>query len=105
MDLILKTQIYYIPVNQSLLGLSFLGTDPAYGRRGAASLMIEWGIDQSKKDKVPAYLESTLEARTLYHKHGFVDCGSISLELDSLKDGKGPHVYTEVAFLLKPENS
>ncbi|KAI1097439.1 putative GNAT family acetyltransferase [Jackrogersella minutella] len=45
--------------------LTFIGTDPAYERRGAATKMVRWGIEKCKKENVPAYLESTLEAAPL----------------------------------------
>ncbi|KAH8600204.1 putative GNAT family acetyltransferase [Bisporella sp. PMI_857] len=82
--------------------LSFLGTDPAYERRGAASLMIQWGIDQCRKNNFPAYLESTLEASSLYYKHGFVAQERISLHLDRLEGGTVPETYAEVGFVFNP---
>jgi len=89
-------------INWLSLGLSFLGTGPVYGRRGAASLMVQWGIDQCRKDEVLAYLESTLEASSFYRKHGFVAHRNISLELDNLGASR---IYTEVCFLFTPENT
>ncbi|KAI1651643.1 putative GNAT family acetyltransferase [Daldinia loculata] len=60
--------------------LLFMGTDPAYQRRGAATMMVRWGIEHSRKDGAPAYLESTLEAASFYRNLGFVDVDRISLE-------------------------
>jgi GNAT superfamily N-acetyltransferase len=83
-------------------GLSFIGTDPLYERRGAASLLVQWGIEQCKRDKAPAYLESTLEAGPLYEKHGFVAVEKLSLEIEVIEDDDGPEIYEEIGFALKP---
>ncbi|KAI0883007.1 putative GNAT family acetyltransferase [Annulohypoxylon maeteangense] len=62
--------------------LSFIGTDPSHERRGAATMLIQWGIHQSKKYNVPIYLESTLVAAPLYRKLGFVEVGKFSLNYE-----------------------
>lgn len=80
-------------------GLSFIGTDPAYERRGAGSMLVQWAIDQSKVDKIPLYLESTLEAAQFYEKLGFKKEGVISLECVSAETGK--LTYSEVAFTFR----
>ncbi|KAI1767760.1 putative GNAT family acetyltransferase [Hypoxylon sp. FL1150] len=80
--------------------LTFMGTDPAYERRGAATMMVKWGIDQSKCDHVPAYLESTLEAVPFYRKLGFVDVERLSLAY--LTTGTNvSKVYEEISFVYR----
>ena len=82
--------------------MSFLGTDPAYERRGAASLMLRWGIEQCRKKNVPAYLEGTVEARELYRKHGFVAEERVEMDLDLVEDGSGTVKYSEECFVFRP---
>lgn len=57
-----------------IIGLTFLATDPLYARQGAGSLMMAWGVDQCKKQNVPAYFDSTVEAVPFYEKTEFHLC-------------------------------
>ncbi|KAI0411392.1 putative GNAT family acetyltransferase [Xylaria grammica] len=78
--------------------LTFMGTDPAHERKGAASMMVRWGLGQCKRDGVPGYLESTLDATPFYEKMGFVAFKNISLRYQV--EGNDKHeVYEEIAFL------
>ncbi|KAK6958487.1 hypothetical protein Daesc_001288 [Daldinia eschscholtzii] len=81
--------------------LTFMGTDPAYQGRGAASMMVRWGMEQSRIDLAPAYLESTIEAATFYKKLGFTALEKISLEY-RLDDSNTPSTYEEISFLYRP---
>ncbi|KAI0160831.1 putative GNAT family acetyltransferase [Hypoxylon sp. FL1284] len=78
--------------------LTFIGTDPAYERRGAATMMVQWGIDQSKQDQALAYIESTLTAAPLYRKLGFIEAGKLSLGYQAAGTG-APRVYEEISFV------
>lgn len=80
-------------------GLSFLGTDPAHERRGAASLLLKWGLDRCTRDGVSAYLEGTVDAGPLYYRHGFKAAGNISM---TLKQIGNPVIYEETCFLYTP---
>ena len=83
-----------------VIGLSFIATDPAHERRGAASLLLQWGLEQSQQNNIPAYLESTVDAGPLYERKGFVPVETISMVLE----GKGGEsmVYEEVCFIFRP---
>ncbi|KAF5024092.1 hypothetical protein F66182_3836 [Fusarium sp. NRRL 66182] len=51
--------------------LKLLHTDPKHQRRGAASLLLEWGLKEADRHGIPACLESSVEGRKLYEKFGF----------------------------------
>ncbi|KOS43687.1 hypothetical protein ACN38_g5384 [Penicillium nordicum] len=53
--------------------LDTLGTHPDYQRRGAGSMLVQWGCDLADKDGVAAYVDASKEGAPLYQKHGFVD--------------------------------
>ncbi len=74
-------------------GLTFIGTDPCYERRGAATSLTRWGLDRCVKDNIPAYLESTLNAVPFYGKLGFKITERVSIELE------GPVFYEEACCL------
>lgn len=59
-------------------------THPSHRGKGAAGILIRWGIEQAEKDRVPAYLEAGVMGRPIYERYGFVQMGDL-LELD-LKD-------------------
>ena len=82
--------------------LSFIGTDPPHERRGAASLLLQWGIEHCKRDNLPAYLESTLNAGSLYEKHGFRAAESLSMVLEGMTKDGAPVVYEETCFVFDP---
>jgi len=48
-----------------------LNTDPAYERRGCASMMIKYGLDIADRLFIPIWVESSPMALALYQKHGF----------------------------------
>ncbi|KAI1753984.1 putative GNAT family acetyltransferase [Xylaria castorea] len=81
--------------------LTFMGTDPSYERRGAASMMVHWGLEQCRKDNAPGYLESTLDAAPFYQKMGFTMSRQISLRYQ-LEDRDRHEVYEELAFVYHP---
>ena len=60
--------------------LQKLGTDPAFQRRGVASLLLDWGKLLAEREGVPIGLESSLQARPLYRKSGFRWAGGIRIE-------------------------
>lgn len=64
-------------------------------------MMVQWGLEQCKREGVPAYLESTTEAAPLYAKNGFKVADDLSLSIE----GKGNNivnVYEEVACIFRP---
>lgn len=78
-----------------------MGTDPSHERRGAASMMVRWGLEQCRQNNVPGYLESTLDAAPFYEKMGFSKSGHISLKY-RLEDQGRNEVYDELAFVYHP---
>jgi predicted GNAT family N-acyltransferase len=69
-----------------------LVTHPASRGKGAAGLLIRWGIEQAEKDWVPAYLEAGVMGRPIYERYGFVQMGDL-LEVD-LKDFGFDTIFT-----------
>ncbi|MCJ1475547.1 hypothetical protein MMC13_004210 [Lambiella insularis] len=89
--------------------LSFIGTDPLHERRGAASLLLKWGIEQCERHNAPAYLESTVDAAQLYERHDFKAAEKISMALDGtvegMVNGDSQIVYSETCFLYVPSSA
>lgn len=56
-------------------------THPSHRGKGAAGLLIRWGIEQAEKDGVPAYLEAGVMGRPIYERYGFVQIGDL-LDVD-----------------------
>ncbi|KAJ6195251.1 acyl-CoA N-acyltransferase, partial [Bipolaris maydis] len=76
--------------------LSWIAVSPNHGRQGVGRMLLDWGLDTCNKQRVPAYLESTVEAaETFYAKVGFREKGRIQLVV------KG-ELYEEVACVYEP---
>ena len=66
--------------------LMHMVTRPSQRGRGAAGLLIEWGIQQSVADGVTAYLEAGVMGKPIYEKYGFRQVGEV-LKIDLEKYG------------------
>ncbi|OJD18688.1 hypothetical protein AJ78_01303 [Emergomyces pasteurianus Ep9510] len=82
--------------------LSFMGTHPRHERRGAASMLIRWGLERSTKENVPIQLESTMVAWPLYKKLGFEDKGRIQMQLEGVGKNGQSVLYEELSLLFCP---
>lgn len=56
-------------------------TGPQYQKRGAASMLIKWGLQRADELNLPVYLESSPVAHDFYEKHGFKDVNKIEVDL------------------------
>ncbi|KAK8076436.1 hypothetical protein PG994_003708 [Apiospora phragmitis] len=81
--------------------LSFIGTDPSFGHRGAGHLLVQWGIQQSNESGAPVYLESTIEAAPFYENMGFTSGEAISLPI-CVDGGTETQIYEEIVFTYCP---
>ncbi|KAL4902697.1 acyl-CoA N-acyltransferase [Aspergillus multicolor] len=61
-----KTKHYY---------LDTLVTHPDYHRRGAGSMLLQWGCDLADSDGVALYVDASKAGAPLYERFGFVDEG------------------------------
>ncbi|KAL4780299.1 putative GNAT family acetyltransferase [Aspergillus varians] len=82
--------------------LSYIGTDPNYERRGAASILVNWGLEHARRENVPVALESTKNAWPLYEKLGFCGEELISMTLEGVGDGGSSVLYEEMCFVFRP---
>ncbi|RHZ59232.1 hypothetical protein CDV55_106321 [Aspergillus turcosus] len=82
--------------------LSFIATDPAYVRRGAGSLLVNWGIERSKKENLPIALESTLDAVPFYLKFGFQAEAHISMPLEGIGEDGETILYEDECLVYRP---
>jgi predicted N-acetyltransferase YhbS len=51
--------------------LGSLAVDPDFAGRGIATQLVQWGIDKAEEDEIPAFLESSPAALSLYKRLGF----------------------------------
>lgn len=50
--------------------LNILFTVPKHRRRGAASLIMDWGVERADRRGLDVYIEATRLGRPLYEKYG-----------------------------------
>lgn len=67
--------------------LAQLVTNPSYFRRGAASLLLEWGIAWAEKDHVPITLFAGPMAIDLYRRYGFQTIVSVKVRCSGEETG------------------
>ncbi|KAL4939167.1 hypothetical protein BDV06DRAFT_199337 [Aspergillus oleicola] len=98
----------FVAAGEKLLGktpiysLSYFGTDPKYERRGAASMLVTWGLERARKENVPAALESTKNAWAFYERLGFKGEEMIPMTLDGVAEGGKSVLYEEMCFVFRP---
>lgn len=51
--------------------LNSLAVDPTYQRRGIGRQLVEWGLQQARREQVPVGLEASLKGVGLYQRLGF----------------------------------
>ncbi|KAF2014230.1 hypothetical protein BU24DRAFT_423247 [Aaosphaeria arxii CBS 175.79] len=57
--------------------LMHMVTRQSHRGRGAAAMLIKWGIEESEESGIPAYLEAGAQGRPIYAKYGFEQVGDI----------------------------
>lgn len=63
--------------------LALLVTSPEHRRRGAGSLLLQWGIDESEKSGLQAYTQASEDGRRLYSHHGFKELETVDFQLQN----------------------
>ncbi|PSN61369.1 acyl-CoA N-acyltransferase [Corynespora cassiicola Philippines] len=86
--------------NRPYYCLDTLVTHPNHHRRGAGSMLIEWGTTKADEAGVECYLEASPMGEPLYAKHGFERLEEVGLNLR----GFGGDV-DELRFIVSPFGS
>jgi predicted GNAT family N-acyltransferase len=61
--------------------LALLVTDSQHRQRGAGSLLVQWGIEQSGATGLPCYLQASEQGRRLYEHYGFQEIDTVEYNL------------------------
>jgi hypothetical protein len=61
---------------------------PEAQRRGAASLLLQWGIERATNDRLPIFLYAEPQGYTLYKSLGFIEIEGQTIRIP-LKDYGG----------------
>ena len=56
-------------------------TDSQHRQRGAGSLLVQWGIEQSDATGLPCYLQASEQGRRLYEHYGFQEIDTVEYNL------------------------
>ncbi|KAL0931781.1 GNAT family [Colletotrichum truncatum] len=84
--------------------LNFLFTVPEHRRRGAASLIMDWGVERAGQQGLDVYIEATENGKPLYEKYGLEALEQSSLEVNEaeLPPTSDPLLRDEVIRQLTP---
>ncbi|TAQ86669.1 hypothetical protein B7494_g5028 [Chlorociboria aeruginascens] len=82
--------------------LELVATLPSYQGKGAAGMLIEWGLERADQMGVEAYLEASPVGKRIYERHGFKEVERFGVELrgksweGNLKETGDEEEYVEV---------
>ncbi|EGX94648.1 acetyltransferase, GNAT family [Cordyceps militaris CM01] len=79
--------------------LKLLHTDPAYQRRGAASMLLRHFADLADEHGLESYLEASEEGRPLYEKFGYE---TVEVLVTDFSKWGGPERFENCLMLRKP---
>lgn len=86
---------------KSMMVLDLCVTDPDFQRRGIASKLVQWGLDEAKRrGDLEATTEASVMGRHVYKKMGFNSMGEIAFEVDD--EFKGRPVPSNLFMRTKP---
>lgn len=71
--------ILTVSYSREVLGMCY--TDPQYRRRGAATMLLDWGIQKADELGVEIFFDSTPWAVPFYIKAGFVKIDDVFLDM------------------------
>jgi len=79
--------------------LELVATRKEWQGRGAAGMLLRWGVQRADEDGVEAYLEASPEGKPVYERYGFREVERVVVSLE----GKGcsEEEYVEV-FMVRP---
>jgi len=52
--------------------LDMLGTIPEYRKLGVASMLMQWGIERTDRDKLECFIDASEKGVPVYEKFGFL---------------------------------
>lgn len=69
---------------KSVMILDLCAMDPEFQRRGIASKLVEWGLEEARRlGDVEAITEASRMGRSVYKRLGFQEIGEIRYEVDA----------------------
>ncbi|MCJ1376076.1 hypothetical protein MMC20_007314 [Loxospora ochrophaea] len=71
------------------LVLNILFTAPSHRRLGAASMLVNWGVQKADEMKLEAYVEGTYLGRGVYEKSGFAFMGLVDSRFEPMSEEPG----------------
>ncbi|CAG8961932.1 hypothetical protein HYFRA_00014090 [Hymenoscyphus fraxineus] len=66
--------------------LELMVTHVDFRRRGAATALLKWGIEEADREKIPCKVEGSPMGRLLYKSQGFKDLGPFVIKFNSQKE-------------------
>lgn len=79
--------------------LNQVKTLPAFQRKGAGSMLMEWGVQLAKRENLKICLEATCFGLPLYNKFGFKNVGEVHHDVSHFG---GPSRYTHTFMIKEP---
>ncbi|KAN0099202.1 acyl-CoA N-acyltransferase [Hyaloscypha variabilis] len=82
--------------------LEFVATRPEEQGRGAAGMLLRWGIQKADEEGTEAYLEASPEGKPVYEHYGFREVERLVVSLEGKEDVVGGEKEFVECFMVRP---
>jgi GNAT superfamily N-acetyltransferase len=65
--------------------LMYMATEKQWRRKGAATVVVQWGLDRCRERNIPAFLEASEDGAPVYARLGFEKVDDIVVDIDGDK--------------------
>ena len=81
--------------------LEFLATRPEEQGKGAAGMLLRWGIQKADEEGTEAYLEASPDGKPIYEHYGFEEVEKLVVSLEG-KEGVNEEKEFIECFMVRP---
>jgi ribosomal protein S18 acetylase RimI-like enzyme len=81
--------------------LEFVATRPEEQGKGAAGMLLRWGLQKVDEEGTEAYLEASPEGKPIYEHYGFAEVERLVVSLEGKEGVNGEKEFVE-CFMIRP---
>jgi len=82
--------------------LEFVATRPEEQGRGAAGMLMRWGLQKADEEGTEAYLEASPDAKPVYEHYGFREVERLVVSLEGKEEVVGEEKEFVECFMVRP---
>lgn len=82
--------------------LEFVATRPEEQGKGAAGMLLKWGLKKADEEGTEAYLEASPDGKPIYEHYGFQEVERLVVPLDGKEAVVGEEKEFAECFMVRP---